>query len=231
MLIQFGSIITQGAGKIGGQIIQRGAHGQTMRTLTPPKIRRSPASVVPRATVSAVSSAWKNLSDSDRASWVALAAGLTRTNKFGVSYTPSAYQIFCELTMNYQYLNPETIIEPAPTLPTFPAPYNWSFVANPTGPSVVVTFDNVVGDSDFRALASFYPLQSRGATVPRGSSRSTGVVSTMAAGSLDLSAAFTARFKTVTGGQFQAAVEVKIIQLSTGFSLPSVVLMAPYSTP
>jgi hypothetical protein len=79
MLIQFGSIITQGAGKIGGQIIQRGTHGQTMRNLTPPKIRRSPASVVPRATVSAVSSFWKNLSDSDRASWVALAAGLTRS--------------------------------------------------------------------------------------------------------------------------------------------------------
>jgi hypothetical protein len=53
----------------------------------------------------------------------------------------------------------------------------------------------------------------------------------MAAGSLDLSTVFSDRFKTVPGGQYQAAVEIKIIQLSTGFSLPSVILMAPYSTP
>ena len=230
MLVRFGSIVTEGAGKVGGQIIQRGSFGQILRNLRPPIIRKQEFETKNRSNVSRVASLWRLLSASDKSSWGVLASGLTRYNKFGVAYTPSGYQIFLECNLNISFLGPSAVIETAPGSPSFPTVTGITAVTSPTGPTVTVSWSSTGGDSTFKTLVGFYPLQSLGASVPRGSSRYTGSYVATTAETIDVSAAFSNRFKTVSGGSCQVAMVLKTIDLASGFALPSTVIIQPYST-
>ena len=186
MRVQFGAIITAGAGKVGGQIIQRGRTGQILRNLTKPISRKTPESYQPRAAMSVVSSAWRSLAPVDRDSWTALASTLTRYNKFGVAYIPTGYQIYSELNLNYVNYFADVPFVTAPTSPIFPTIADWVFVAHATGPLVTLSWTFFGGDVDFYTLVSFYPLQSLGASVPRGSSRLVLVPALSTAETIDL---------------------------------------------
>jgi len=230
MRIQFGAIITAGAGKAGGQIIQRGRTGQILRNLTKPVTRLNSPSVVPRLRLSGVSSAWKFLSVYNRGTWNTLAATLTRKNKFGVAYIPNGFQIFCEFNMNSNYAEPDNIIEEAPVPMTFPVLTDFILTVDLAGASITVEWNPVIAEGVFYVLPCLYPLQSLGNSVPRGSSRYTGEFAQDDAGGADLSDAFNKRFGNVAGDGFQVAVELKIVAPFAGYSLPSVTLIAQSET-
>jgi len=231
MRIQFGAIVVAGAGKAGGTIIQRGRTGQVLRNLTKPISRTDFSSQRPRALLANVSSSWRFITNSERISWNSLAATLTRYNKFGVSYIPNGYQIFCEFNLNRVIYFGDEILSVAPTLNSFPNLIDWVFSALPTGPAVTLTWDYLTGDVDWYVFISFYPLQSMGASVPRGSARQELITALITAETLDLSAVFTSRFGTVPGGVYQVAIEVNVIQLSTGQRAPALTFLVPFSTP
>jgi len=231
MRVQFGAIITAGAGKAGGQIIQRGRTGQILRNLTKPVIRTNLASTSPRFALSAVASLWRLLSSGDRTSWQSLASTLTRYNKFGVSYIPNGYQIFCELNLNIVNYFGDEPLQTAPAVPASPFFTDWLLTSVPTGPDVSIAWEVVGGAASYQILGSFFPLQSYGASVPRGSSRFTQVQTSADDGELDMSDAFTARFGDVASGQYQVAIQLDIIDRPTGFSLPPIVFIQPYANP
>jgi len=231
MRIQFGAIVVAGAGKAGGTIIQRGRTGQVLRNLTKPVTRNQLKSVYPRMRLTSVSSSWRFLAPVDVISWNNLATTLTRYNKFGVAYTPTGYQIFCEFNMRLQIIDGNTVLEPAPAITTYPITTDWVLVANATGPSIELQWLFQGGESKFQFFISFYPLQSLGASVPRGSSLYAGVSGSIDDEAVDLTDAFESRFGAPRGGNWKIAIEVKIFQNSSGFNLPSLILMVPFSTP
>ena len=231
MRIQFGAIVTAGAGKAGGTIIQRGRTGQILRNLTVPHSSKLQPSQAPRSAVSTVSSSWKFLTASERTAWNSLAETLTRYNKFGVAYIPAGFQIFCELNLNLVTFFKETVLSAAPAPALFPNLNNWVLVANPTGPSIVLTWSAVVGEPTWFVFVSFFPLQSLGASVPRGSSRQVLGSAVVTAETFDVSAEFVKRFGTPAGGVYQLAIQVHVVQVSTGYKLPSLKLIVPLSVP
>jgi len=231
MRIQFGAIVTQGAGKAGGTIIQRGRTGQILRNLTVPKSSKLQASQAPRSAMAAVSSSWKFLTASESTAWNTLAETLTRFSKFGVAYIPNGFQIFCELNLNLVTFFKETILIAAPPPALFPNLNNWILTANPTGPSIVLTWITVAADPEWFVCVSFYPLQSLGASVPRGSSRKILGSAVATAETYNLTVEFEKRFFEPTDGTLQLAIEVNVVNVETGYRLPSLVLMVPYSTP
>jgi hypothetical protein len=230
MLVQFGSLITQGAGKLGGHVVQRGSFGQTMRTKTSPVVRRSDTNQEPRAVQSHVASYWRDLASVDKTSWSSLASVQTRYNKFGTAYTPSGFQLFMELNCNRVYYFSQTVLEPAPAAPNFPNLTAWSLTADPSAPSLLLEWSVVGGDPNFAVCPKFYKLQSRGASFPRGSSLYTFEPATIGVESIDLQTAFAKRFGVVPGGEWQVAIDVFIIDGDTGFASPSLSIMVPYST-
>jgi len=70
-----------------------------------------------------------------------------------------------------------------------------------------------------------------GASVPRGSARQVESVALVSVESLDLSFQFFQRFGVPPGGVYQLAVRVIVIQQSTGYRMPDLILIVPFSTP
>jgi len=231
MRIQFGAIVTAGAGKAGGTIIQRGRTGQILRNLTVPHSSKLQPSQAPRSALSAVSSNWRIITTSERIGWNSLAATLTRYNKFGVAYVPTGFQIFCEINLNLVNITKEKILTAAPSPAVFPDIQAWELTALPAGPAITLSWQNVLSDPDWVVAASFYPLQSMGATVPRGSARQVDAYESVGAESLDLSGEFVKRFGNPAGGVYQLAVSVIVMQQGTGWRMPDLILIVPFSTP
>ena len=231
MRIQFGAIVTAGAGKAGGTIIQRGRTGQILRNLTVPHSSKLQPSQAPRSALSAVSSNWRIITTSERIGWNTLADTLTRYNKFGVAYVPTGFQIFCEINLNLVNIAEETILTAAPAPAVFPNIQTWVLTALPAGPAITLSWVDVLSDPDWTVGASFYPLQSMGASVPRGSARQVDVNELVGVQSLDLSSEFVKRFGSPVGGVYQLAIRVLVMQQSTGWRMPDLVLIVPFSTP
>jgi hypothetical protein len=104
-------------------------------------------------------SAWKNLSDSDRATWVAAAPDFPFTNKFGNSYTPSAYQLFVSVNQNLQAIQ-EAIITVAPSVPSLDV--SPAFVIEPVGATPNSFQIDVIIPSEYIAILSCTSSQSPG---------------------------------------------------------------------
>jgi len=113
----------------------------------------------------------------------------------------------------------------------FPNIVDWALDALPTGPSIILTWVNVSSQPTWAIGVSFYPLQSLGASVPRGSARAVSANALVSDETLDLSDEFTARFGVPAGGVYQLAIRVIILDTSTGYRMPDLVLMVPFSTP
>ena len=230
-VIQYGAIITQGAGAIGGQVIQRGRSSQVLKQKGRPTIRRGLVNQPPRTKLGAVASTWRDLSINDRATWESTALSVTRYNRFGVAYVPTGYQLFMELNSNLQNFGSQAIIEPAPAAPNYPAVGTWSLAVDPSSNEFIVNWNQSGGDTDFRVYCSLFPLQSLGATYVRGSARLTAASVLVNVETVNLYTEVMKRFPFLTAGNAQVAVAVDGVQDSTGWRMPRVVLMAPFSNP
>ena len=84
---------------------------------------------------------WNSLSDVDRQTWVTGAVNFPFVNKFGVSYTPSAFQLFMSCNQNLlavQSANIATCPPPttASTCPAYVVSSGGGFIFNITGASL-----------------------------------------------------------------------------------------------
>jgi len=227
MRVQFGAIITAGAGKAGGQIIQRGRTGQILRNLTKPVVRRNAAAVLPRNILSFLSAQWKFINAADRSAWNSFGETLTRYNKFGVAYTPTGYQTFMEFNYNAIFWG-EGELKEGPETPesvVVNAAFELTFGAGP--PSLNLTWVNVINPTNWVVRYAFFPLQSLGASVPRGSSLSGNDSADSVDESLEIYDAYKARFPFSTTGAYQVAVRVVQVNSNTGQRLADIILMTP----
>ena len=230
-VIQFGAIVTQGAGAIGGQVIQRGRSSQVLKQKGRPTIRRGLVNQPPRTKLAAVASTWRDLSSNNRATWESIALSVTRYNRFGVAYVPTGYQLFMELNSNLQNFGSQAIIKKAPAAPNYPAVTGWSLAVDPSSSEFIVNWSQSAGDNDFQLYFSLFPLQSLGATYVRGSARLTDQFISVDSETDNLYTEVMKRFPFLTAGNAQVAVAVDGVQDSTGWRMPRVVLMAPFSNP
>jgi len=105
--VQYGAIITDIKGKIGGQVLQGGRSGGIMKNkghvVQQRKGRMHTGDVTlerVQSNFSIVTKHWSSLTDAERNSWAALLGVWTFTDKFGNKYDGSKYQIFCAANIN-----------------------------------------------------------------------------------------------------------------------------------
>lgn len=104
--VKYGAFITDMKGKVGGTVFQGGPAGPVAKCIDAirdsAKLTKADAGrVINTLPITAqVAGLWRTLTDAERASWSTGAVNYPAFNKFGVSYTPSGYQVF--MTLNFQ---------------------------------------------------------------------------------------------------------------------------------
>ncbi len=151
--VQYGALITEIKGSIGGSVFQGGNVGNVLRNkgYTPgiSSLQRQAAT----SALSTQASAWKSLTDVQRGQWAAIVASWPFTDKFGNAYQGSAFQVFVAYNSVLISLQQPTVLVPgAPVVPTDPGVVVVDFDSSPT---FNITWDNAGGANDcFSAFIS-----------------------------------------------------------------------------
>lgn len=145
--IKFSGLVTGAAGKVGGQILQRGRTGYQLRNLTQPRKLLTDSLSTSQAYLAAYSRAWSLLSEANRQQWEGLAATLTRFNRFGEAYTPTGYQVFIEYNKTESLLDPSALFV-VPPAPLAPVPITNAVLVAEVGPdNFRAQWDNPLSDT------------------------------------------------------------------------------------
>lgn len=110
MKIKFGMMMTDGRGKLGGQVASKNRAGAYVRTKTSPVNPQSIAQSQVRSSFAAVSALWRGLTDQNRASWNEAVNNWQRTDVFGDLKTPSGFNLFMRLCTPLQNAFNDVII-------------------------------------------------------------------------------------------------------------------------
>jgi hypothetical protein len=140
--ILYGALVSDLAGKVGGQNFQRGLAAPSLRNIS---TKRKKFNVTPvgnaiptiRGRFAYVTRSWRSLSPTQQYDWAVAAPSFPRLNKFGATYSPSAYQLFVELSLGLTYIG-SAIAVSAPAISAFVTP-SWSIAYAGGGGSIIIT--------------------------------------------------------------------------------------------
>lgn len=122
--VQYGSIITEMRGSIGGIIFQKSGTQLTARLKNPCRSQfknslNAVSSSILKNRLAQVASSWRNLTPTEQAAYATAAPSFPFYNRYGVSYTPSAFQLFCWQNVNRLELG-ASLLTTAPSPETQP---------------------------------------------------------------------------------------------------------------
>lgn len=92
--VQYGVIVTELKGKVAGQVFQKGNGANVLRNKGYAQGRSSTRRSAAVSRMVSVSSLWRSVTPTQYDSWVGLAVTWPFTDKFGVVYYSTAYQVF-----------------------------------------------------------------------------------------------------------------------------------------
>lgn len=110
MKIKWGMMMTDGRGKLGGQVASKNRAGAYVRTKVTPVNAKSTAQMGVRSNFATVSAMWRGLTDANRASWNEAVNKWQKTDVFGDLKTPSGYNLFMRLCTPLQNAFNDVII-------------------------------------------------------------------------------------------------------------------------
>ncbi len=117
-LIKFNQI-AQASGKMNGTIFSKNSSGQYMKTLQKPINKRSALQDNQRTIMASLTKKWGLLTEVQRNGWADLALQLPKMNRVGVLVLRSGFNVFIEFNINLRSIDVSTIMEDAPSKPTF----------------------------------------------------------------------------------------------------------------
>lgn len=88
------------SGSFAGQTSSRNRFGQYVRNRSTPVNPDSTFQSAVRARLSNNAAAWRGLTDTQRAGWESLGAGISRTDSLGQSYTLNGFEAYCLVNNN-----------------------------------------------------------------------------------------------------------------------------------
>lgn len=124
--VKYGAIIVEIKGSVGGTTFQGGHSGPVMLTkgelidavASGSKLTKADAGRVmqPQQGIGTTSTTWRDLTDAQRQSWIAAAVQFPFKNRFGVTYTPSGFQLYMSCNANLRNYSCTPIdVSPLPT--------------------------------------------------------------------------------------------------------------------
>jgi len=110
--VQYGTIITQIKGAVGGNIFQKGNNAYVMRNKGYSRGKDASGRQTSTHSLASASSDWRNLTDGQRALWNAQKSNWPFTDKFGNIYYGSGYQYFVAYNTNLATMGLGVVREP-----------------------------------------------------------------------------------------------------------------------
>ena len=112
MLIQFGIIVTNASGAMGGGIISSNGSGAYAKSKVKTRNKQSIAQLTQRAIVAIHSQAWRNLTEAQRLNWKTSASSFKIQNRLGIARSPSGFNLFTRSNINLAIIGETAITDP-----------------------------------------------------------------------------------------------------------------------
>lgn len=111
--IQFGMMMTDARGKLGGHVFSKSRSGNYVRTKGIPINQNTPAQSVARSSFGLISKSWSGLTEQQIDAWNAAVINFQKTDIFGNLRSPSGKNLFSALNLNARNIgNPNLIVDP-----------------------------------------------------------------------------------------------------------------------
>ena len=161
-LIKFSGLVTGIIGKLNGSVFTKNKAGAIIKNKQTPINQQSGLQQNNRSSINFLSKKWRELSDSQRIEWNALARRIILNNYWGDSYNPSGFNVFCRLNQNLFLIDKPYIFD-APEQVTVPVLQN--VTCNPIIQgiaSMILTFNEQQSDLNVIHLIYASPGISQG---------------------------------------------------------------------
>jgi hypothetical protein len=199
------------SGSVNSQTSSRNRFGQYVRRRAVPVNPASDRQTLARSVTQANAAEWRNLTDSQRAGWIALGAQMTRADSLGNIYTLTGLQAFLSIN-NTRLANGQARTADAPAMIT-PDPLSGaSLTLNAAAFSIAFTPTPLGADEQLQIWAS--PPRSAGRSF-EGDYRLIQVTPAAAASPVNVKAAYEQRFGPLPVG---ARIFVRLFRTKNGFS-------------
>ena len=111
MKIKWGALVTDGRGKIGGQVASRNRSGAYMRNKVTPVNPQTDAQQRSRSILASFSEGWRGLTEAQRAAWNAAVSQFETTDVFGDTIQPTGKNLYTHIQtpVSYTHLTLPTI--------------------------------------------------------------------------------------------------------------------------
>lgn len=195
--IKFGMMMTDASGKLGGQVFSKNRGGSYVRTKVTPVNPQTTAQMTIRGIFASISSAWSNLTESQRATFNGFVNDYARTDIFGDLRNPSGKNLFQRLNQNLTITGQAQINECVSPL-AVPFADVQSAIASVSGPDFVI---ETAGDTRSTVLVVWAtPQLSQGTTFVKNKLRQIGYYAGGIAENIDIQADYVAKFGQPTAG-------------------------------
>ena len=114
----FGSIVTDGRGKLGGHVYSKNRYGSYKKTKVTPLNNHTVYKDAVKAKHKLITQTWGTLSEADRKTWIAGTSNFPQKNTFGEKYLLSGFGLFVKLNLNRLTLS-QTILNVCPLVSNF----------------------------------------------------------------------------------------------------------------
>lgn len=225
MKVKFGMMMTDGRGKLGGQVASKNRSGNYVRTKVTPTNPQTAFQMQARAKLGSLSQGWRDLTSSEKLAWNNAVESFKKTDIFGDLRTPTGKNLFTGFNLNRFNVNATTVLRTPPASPTpirpiiglvaeidlatpeFQVEATLGTIATPvTGQVMIIEATAPMSAGAFYAKNNYRQI----ATVP---------ITTGATVGLDIFALYEARFGTIAAG-FNYFVRVKVVSSITGEASP-----------
>jgi hypothetical protein len=112
MKVKFGSIVSDGRGKIGGHVMSKNRAGSYLRTKVTPVNPATASQTTVRTALGTLSVAWRGLLAAQRLQWNAAVSQFAGTDIFGDIRNPSGQNLYVKLNANLANVNTAAISVP-----------------------------------------------------------------------------------------------------------------------
>lgn len=214
MKIKWGALVTDGRGKIGGQVASKNRAGAYMRTKVTPVNPNTSFQAAARARLTTFSQSWRALTQAQRDAWEAAVPSFQKTDIFGDIKKPAGINLYVGLNINIAEHNGTAIdLPPLPTEVVGPPSIAVTAAAGSPAMSLTWPGDDIAANTGWIIRAT--PQVSPGINFVKSLYRNIQLIQTVNTSPHDMLSAYIARFGTLVEGQ-KIFVEVYPMNLVSG---------------
>lgn len=210
-------LLSDARASVGGATFSKNRGGNYIRSKVAPVQPRSIAQQGARANLALFSGQWKTLTATQRAGFAGLASGITLKDTLGNSYTPTGSQLFVGLNRNLSDAVEPPITTAPSAVPNYPEITPLVLAATSVTPAMTIATALSAAPTGFVFLVKATAQLSPGISyVGQSKYRIIGAFAATMFASINILAAYTARWGTLRSGQ-KVQVAVSLVQISSGF--------------